>query len=215
MSRAKIYFIRHGETYLNKYKRMQGWSDAPLTSQGIQSAKDTGVKLKDVKFDAVFSSDLGRTIETAKLILGENCYKEGISIVPKKEFRETFFGYFEGTQGEAYKEVAKLLQMDPKDLFSKLSLNELMDATKSADPTKDAEDSKEFLDRLLKGMNGLLQEIDTKSYQSVLVVTHGNTIRNLVQLYNKEINVFQEIGNSSVTTLEYEDGLVKVSEFNQ
>ena len=30
----KLYFVRHGQTYLNKYKNMQGWSDTPLTPEG-------------------------------------------------------------------------------------------------------------------------------------------------------------------------------------
>ncbi|MDK6292868.1 phosphoglycerate mutase family protein, partial [Aerococcus urinae] len=35
---VSIYFMRHGQTYLNKYNRMQGWCDAPLTDQGIRDA---------------------------------------------------------------------------------------------------------------------------------------------------------------------------------
>ena len=37
-----VYFVRHGQTYLNRYHRVQGWSDAPLTSQGQTDAKRTG-----------------------------------------------------------------------------------------------------------------------------------------------------------------------------
>lgn len=33
-----VYFVRHGQTYLNRYHRVQGWSDAPLTSQGQTEA---------------------------------------------------------------------------------------------------------------------------------------------------------------------------------
>lgn len=29
-----VYFVRHGQTYLNLYHRMQGWSDSPLTERG-------------------------------------------------------------------------------------------------------------------------------------------------------------------------------------
>ena len=31
----KLYFLRHGQTYLNKYKKMQGWSDTPLTPEDL------------------------------------------------------------------------------------------------------------------------------------------------------------------------------------
>lgn len=38
----KIYVVRHGRTYLNKYQRLQGWSDAPLTEEGIEGATGWG-----------------------------------------------------------------------------------------------------------------------------------------------------------------------------
>lgn len=34
-----FYFMRHGETYLNKYHRMQGWSDTPLTNRGKETLR--------------------------------------------------------------------------------------------------------------------------------------------------------------------------------
>lgn len=37
--KLSLYFIRHGQTYLNKYGRMQGWSDAPLTPEDWKMLK--------------------------------------------------------------------------------------------------------------------------------------------------------------------------------
>ena len=39
------YFVRHGQTYLNRYNRVQGWSDAPLTAKGKADAQQTGKEL--------------------------------------------------------------------------------------------------------------------------------------------------------------------------
>ena len=97
----KLYFVRHGETYLNKYKKMQGWSDSPLTVAGEAIARETGERLKHIPFAAIYTSDLGRTIQTAQLILSENLYADANEIQPMKEFRETFFGSFEAEQGNA------------------------------------------------------------------------------------------------------------------
>lgn len=33
-----IYVVRHGQTYMNLYTKMQGWSDTPLTQKGIDGA---------------------------------------------------------------------------------------------------------------------------------------------------------------------------------
>lgn len=30
-----LYLMRHGETEFNKKKRIQGWTDSPLTQNGI------------------------------------------------------------------------------------------------------------------------------------------------------------------------------------
>ena len=89
-----IYFMRHGETYLNRYGRMQGWSNAPLTDEGKVDVRRSGRGLSDVRFDAVYTSDLHRTIETANIVLSESNYADDIVIQTMPEFREVFFGYF-------------------------------------------------------------------------------------------------------------------------
>ncbi len=51
------YFVRHGQTFLNKYHRIQGVIDSPLTDKGIEDAIDAGKRLKTIPFDAAYSSD--------------------------------------------------------------------------------------------------------------------------------------------------------------
>jgi probable phosphoglycerate mutase len=69
-----LLFIRHGETDLNDDRgsvdRIRGHEDIPLNQKGIQQAHDTGQKLRaqGVRPDALVSSDLSRSAETAKLI---------------------------------------------------------------------------------------------------------------------------------------------------
>ena len=43
-----FYIIRHGETLLNSLNRAQGWSDSPLTGNGEKTAKELGIKLKNI-----------------------------------------------------------------------------------------------------------------------------------------------------------------------
>ena len=62
-----IYFVRHGQTFDNLNNIIQGNGD--LTPLGIEQAKETAVKLKDVKFDICFCSPLKRTKQTLKEIL--------------------------------------------------------------------------------------------------------------------------------------------------
>ena len=64
-----IYIVRHGETDWNKEHRIQGHIDIPLNDKGRQDALNAKKKLKNVKFDVVFSSPLQRAYETAKIIM--------------------------------------------------------------------------------------------------------------------------------------------------
>ena len=67
-----FYLVRHGNTEYNRKGIMQGQIDTALTDEGIKNAKIVSEKLKkmkDVKFDYVFSSDLGRAFITAHIIM--------------------------------------------------------------------------------------------------------------------------------------------------
>ena len=64
----RIYFTRHGETEWNKLGIIQGQLDSALTSEGIEMGRRLGEMSKDLNFDRVYSSDLGRAYDTARLI---------------------------------------------------------------------------------------------------------------------------------------------------
>ena len=65
----RLYFIRHGQTVTNSLGVLTGQTDTMLTDKGIEQAKDAKQKLDGIKFDAVFSSDLTRAIDTQKIML--------------------------------------------------------------------------------------------------------------------------------------------------
>jgi len=60
--------IRHGETDWNRIHRFQGRSDLPLNQKGREQARALAVALKHEPIMAIYSSPLGRAIETACLI---------------------------------------------------------------------------------------------------------------------------------------------------
>lgn len=65
-----ILFVRHGQTDCNLNNIIQGHLDAPLNKIGISQAKNTAIKLKDVKIDIIYSSPLIRAKKTADIING-------------------------------------------------------------------------------------------------------------------------------------------------
>ena len=91
---VELYLVRHGQTFLNKYHRIQGWSDSPLTAKGIADAKRAGERLAKIPFAAAYASDTTRAQNTAKNILAAN--QTPVALTTEPAFREENFGYFEG-----------------------------------------------------------------------------------------------------------------------
>ncbi|WP_432360065.1 histidine phosphatase family protein [Sporosarcina sp. UB5] len=65
-----IYVVRHGQTDLNKNRKMQGRIGLPLNENGIEQANALKEKLQKVDFDIVFSSPQERAVQTAEFITG-------------------------------------------------------------------------------------------------------------------------------------------------
>jgi uncharacterized phosphatase len=65
-----IYVIRHGQTDLNKERKMQGRMGLPLNEDGIKQAEALRDKLNNINFDFVFSSPQGRAVQTAEIVTG-------------------------------------------------------------------------------------------------------------------------------------------------
>ena len=65
----KLYLIRHGQTVTNDAGCWTGWLDAPLTEQGREDAVGVRDFLSGISFDKIYSSDLSRARDTARLAI--------------------------------------------------------------------------------------------------------------------------------------------------
>lgn len=216
MAKYQIYMIRHGKTWSNKYNKMQGWSDTPLAPEGLEVAKVAAKALGDVKFDAAFSSDARRAIDTCKLIVDNNENRENLH--PKKlmEFREQFYGYFEGmNSSEAWFIVGQPHgERDFSGILSKYGLDATRDFMKEADPFHDAENAEEYWTRVDRGFKRI-DEV-AKDGDKILLVTHGTTIRSITERFgNGKFDLTQSPKNSSLTLLERDNGVNTVTKYSQ
>jgi probable phosphoglycerate mutase len=87
-----LLIIRHGETVWNAANRFQGHGDSPLTETGRNQVEALGRRMKDMRFDALISSDLGRTRETATIIADFT----GHGVELDRRLRERNYGVLEG-----------------------------------------------------------------------------------------------------------------------
>lgn len=101
-----LYIVRHGRTEWNEKHIIQGHSDSPLTDDGKLQVEKLSEKLKDIKFDYIFSSDLGRALQTAEIINKER----KLAIKATELLRERNYGDLEGTPSSNFKEWDELIQ---------------------------------------------------------------------------------------------------------
>jgi probable phosphoglycerate mutase len=91
MSRSlELWLVRHGETVSNAQGRLSGWTDVPLTELGRDQARALAPLLANERFDGIWSSDLARARDTARLAVGEPRVDERL--------REMDFGRLEGLE---------------------------------------------------------------------------------------------------------------------
>ncbi len=91
-----ITLIRHGESEANVKKIGAGHMDSPLTENGRAQATDMGSQLTSEKFDAIYSSDLVRASETAKIAFASHEQE----VMRDSRLREVDFGDLTGKSGD-------------------------------------------------------------------------------------------------------------------
>jgi len=89
---TRICIIRHGETGWNAEKRIQGHTDIPLSETGRAQALAMAFNAAHHRFNAIYSSDLKRAVETAQALAQRE--DQPIKLLP--QLRERHFGIFQG-----------------------------------------------------------------------------------------------------------------------
>ena len=155
-----IWLVRHGQTDLNKARRMQGRSNVPLNETGIAQAQQAAAQVSDIRFDAVFSSPLNRAVSTGAIISRLE-RPEDVIIDPR--LIETDFGPYEGR---------RYWLMGPL-MTAYWALPEVFPAPKGV----------ETIDSMVTRSRSFLKDLEETSaqrgFKNVLVSCHGGIIRAL------------------------------------
>lgn len=183
----RIYLARHGESQWNILNIIQGQKDIPLTNKGILQAQLLGKRLINEKIDKIYSSDLSRAHETAKII-GEII---NVDVVPMKEFREINFGIWEGMSKEEllanYKWEYELWMREPEKLV--------------------LEGGETLAELQYRAMEGIKKILSSKkdNCNNILIVSHNATIKALILgLLDISISNYKNLtlGNASLSIIE-------------
>jgi len=111
---TQLILIRHGQTVWNSEHRMQGQRNSALSDLGRAQARAVARRLQRESFDYLYSSDLDRAVETARIIAAAT----GHALRIDARLRERCFGIFEGLTRDEMKvrhpaEYARFRERDP------------------------------------------------------------------------------------------------------
>ncbi|WP_052260810.1 histidine phosphatase family protein [Photobacterium gaetbulicola] len=179
---ASIHIFRHGETIWNTEHRAQGSKDSPLTDNGKAQAIHARFHIAQIPFDAAYSSNSGRAMDTLDILLnGMPAQKFTLS-----ELGEMDMGCWEGMTFDEiacqYGEQYKQFRLNPEDYKSVGG--------------ESFEDLKLRVNRVIRHL------LDKHSGQQVLVVTHGMFLRTL-QVIAKKAEISELWNLSPINNLSY------------
>lgn len=166
---AYLILVRHGVTDWNLQGRWQGLTDTSLSEEGIKQARATAMKLKDLKIDVIYTSELQRTKQTSD----EICNKLNLScpVFCSSTLNERDYGIYTGrNKWEVEKELGheKFIKMRRGWNCPIPKGEALIDVYNRAVPF--------YKENILK---------DLKAGKNVLVISSGNTLRALIKYLEK------------------------------
>ncbi len=158
-----FYIIRHGNTELNNANILQGSKiDSQLTKEGHADALFLVKTLKNIKFDAIYASDVGRAFRTSKIIAKKLNISE--KIIKDKKLREVNFGI--------------LTSLSKKEAL--LKYPRFKKDSKFRHPN--GESYQDVKERVMKE----IYKIAKKNYSKILIVTHAGCIRGIISEATKD-----------------------------
>ena len=173
-----ILLIRHGQSEWNKLNLFTGFKNIELSDQGIEEADKAGQNFKNlnIKFDIVFTSELKRAQETAKIILKnldqwDYLYEEG-KILTDINLNERDYGDLTG-----------LNKKETADKFGEEQVHKWRRGYSDQPPNGE---SLEDVVRRVKiyfeeSINPAIQSADNNN---ILIAAHGNSLRALLIVMN-------------------------------
>ena len=166
----KLILLRHGQSQWNLENRFTGWTDVPLTEQGIVEAKKARDLLKnnDIYLDKVFSSILQRANKTAEIALNDpkfiNLWEDQRLIITKdKNLNERDYG-----------DLVGLNKKETADKFGKEQVHTWRRSYDIAPPN--GESLKNVVERVSPYYEKNINPLIIKK-KNIIIVAHGNSLR--------------------------------------
>ena len=207
----KFVLVRHGQSIWNLENRFTGWTDVPLSDQGVKEAQEAGMVLKEkgFTFDLAFTSVLKRAEDTLDYILKEMDLSD-IEIRHSWRLNERHYGALQGlnkddTKKKYGEEQVKLWRRSADVRPPALTKEDerypghdpkYKDLTEEELPT--TENLIDTIHRVITYWNtDIKQELERG--RQIIIVAHGNSLRGLMKYLDN-------MSDEEVMNLEIETG---------
>lgn len=215
-NKLTIYVVRHGKTMMNKLDRVQGWCDSPLTEEGIAAARYLGYGFSDINFRTAYCSDLRRTQQTTRIILGAKG-QEDIPVIELAGLREACFGSFEAdfnyvmwNSAALYLHYVSMDKMIEAIMAKELSYGDVLDAVKAIDKMGMAESFAQLEARTQESLKEIAENEIQYGDSNILVVAHGMSILGMLLGLGGDKIFKKPLDNAEVCKVIYQDGQFSV-----
>ncbi len=179
---TRVILVRHGRSTYNEQGRYQGASDAAvLTDQGFQDALQTGRRLQNTPIAAIYSSPLQRAQQTAQAIVQVHRFSSTHAIALHPQLQEIHLPEWAGL---TYRHVRQTLTADYRCWIEHPHNFQMRLSTPCDQATSREEESMPTffpVRSLYAQAQQFWQDILPRhAGQTILVVSHGGTIRALI-----------------------------------
>jgi len=179
----KLFLLRHLQSQWNLENRFTGWTDIPLSKEGIASAKEVAGKIAGLEIDKVYTSPLIRNKETVSLVLRKN-----LPIAIDKALDERNYGQLQGLNKD---EVKKQYGDEQVRLWRR--------SWDQAPP--EGESLKDVFERTIPFFQKYIEK-DLRSGQNILIVSSHNALRALIKY-------LENISEKDIIEVELETGSLR------
>ena len=202
-----ILLIRHGQSEWNKLNLFTGFKNVELSEQGIEEANKAGQNFKklNLKFDLVFTSELKRAQDTAKIILENLDQLDDLN--SKSKIIESF--------NLNERDYGDLTGLDKKETAEKFGDEQVHKWRRGySDQPPNGESLEDVVNRVkIYFDSDILPSINNSENNNILIAAHGNSLRALLivmKIYSSNDINSVELSTGIPIHIHFEDNLFSI-----
>ena len=202
-----ILLIRHGQSEWNKLNLFTGFKNVELSEQGIEEANKAGQNFKklNLKFDLVFTSELKRAQDTAKIILENLDQLDDLN--SKSKIIESF--------NLNERDYGDLTGLDKKETAEKFGDEQVHKWRRGySDQPPNGESLEDVVNRVKTYFDSdILPSINNSENNNILIAAHGNSLRALLivmKIYSSNDINSVELSTGIPIHIHFEDNLFSI-----